>query len=52
MLNVIIDLWSVADEALKAWAKIQFARAFPLDVIEDAQKNAQMTMGRYRLVKP
>lgn len=39
-LNVI---WSAGDENLKGWAVIQFSRAFPDDIIEEAQKKHKET---------
>lgn len=38
IINFFVDLWSLGDENLKAWAKVQFARAFPPDVEEEVQK--------------
>lgn len=38
MVNFLTDLWLVGDEDLKAWAKVQFSRAFPPDVEEEVQK--------------
>lgn len=46
-LNRLIDtlylLWSTGDDRLKQWASYQFDRAFPQDVIEEAQKKQKNT---------
>ena len=46
MMKLLNDLWSVGDENLKAWAKVQFARAFPPDVEEEVQKKRAENHGR------
>lgn len=46
MIGFLVDLWSVGDEALKGWAKVQFSRAFPDDVKEDVQKKLAKNQGR------
>lgn len=38
MLYFFIDLWATGDEDLKAWAKVQFGRAFPQDIKDEVQK--------------
>jgi len=38
MIATIHDLWNAADEDMKGWIKVQLHRAFPEDVIEEAQK--------------
>lgn len=38
MLRELRDLWLTADEDMKGWIKVQFRRAFPEDVIAEAQK--------------
>lgn len=38
MLNALYSLWSSGDTDMKGWIKIQFGRAFPKDVIEEALK--------------
>lgn len=38
MIEILQILWESGDERLKAWASIQFDRAFPTDVVEEAQK--------------
>lgn len=38
MIKFLNDLWAVGDDDLKAWARVQFARAFPPDIEEDIQK--------------
>lgn len=46
MLYTLRLLWSLNDDRLKAWAMIQFDRAFPPDIIEEAQKRRQDTADR------
>ncbi|KJS73321.1 MAG: hypothetical protein JL56_11475 [Desulfotomaculum sp. BICA1-6] len=41
MIDTLYMLFSAGDEELKAWASYQFKRAFPPDVVEDAQKKQQ-----------
>jgi len=41
MISFLIKLWSVGDEKLKAWASIQFRRAFPEDIVDEVEKKAQ-----------
>jgi len=43
MIKVLHDIWSADDDKLKAWASIQFDRAFPADVVEEAQKKQKDT---------
>lgn len=43
LINILFDLWSVSDEDMKGWIKIQFRRAFPEEIIEEAQKKQQKT---------
>lgn len=38
MQDILVDIWTLGDEDLKTWARVQFSRAFPNDVIEDVQK--------------
>jgi len=38
MINTLYDLWATGDNHLKGWSIIQFNRAFPADVVEEAQK--------------
>lgn len=38
MIKFLYDLWAVGDDNFKAWARIQFARAFPPDMEEEIQK--------------
>lgn len=38
MIEILQILWESGDDRLKAWASIQFDRAFPTDVVEEAQK--------------
>ncbi|WP_027365937.1 helix-turn-helix domain-containing protein [Desulfotruncus alcoholivorax] len=41
MIDTLYILFSAGDEELKAWTSYQFKRAFPPDVVEDAQKKQQ-----------
>lgn len=38
MISFFIDLWSLGNEKLQAWAQVQFERAFPPDIQQDVQK--------------
>lgn len=38
IINFFTDLWTVADDETKIWAKVQFARAFPEDVRDEVEK--------------
>jgi len=38
MVDFLNDLWAVADQEEKIWAKIQFARAFPQDIKDEVEK--------------
>jgi transcriptional regulator with XRE-family HTH domain len=38
MINTLFILFATGDERLKNWASIQFDRAFPHDMVEEAQK--------------
>lgn len=38
LINTLYDLWATGDENIKGWATIQFDRAIPADVVEEAQK--------------
>lgn len=38
MVNTLYNLWATGDEKIKHWAEVQFDRAFPADVVEEAQK--------------
>ncbi|WP_243174783.1 hypothetical protein [Desulfofundulus sp. TPOSR] len=46
MLNDLYDLWSAADDDMKGWIKVQFRRAFPDDVIGEAQKKQKESLGQ------
>lgn len=41
MIDLLKFIWASGDEELKAWAKVQFRRAFP----EDIKKDLQMSSG-------
>lgn len=43
MYNILHLLWTSGDERFKNWVSVQFDRAFPHDVIEDAQKKQKDT---------
>lgn len=38
MLSFLVALWAVGDDDMKAWAKVQFARAFPPDIEDEVLK--------------
>lgn len=40
MIGFLIKLWSLGDEKFKAWASVQFDRAFPKDVVEEVEKKS------------
>lgn len=40
MIAFLIKLWSLEDEKLKAWASVQFDRAFPADIVEEVEKKS------------
>jgi transcriptional regulator with XRE-family HTH domain len=42
ILQFFISLWSMGDEKLKAWAEVQFDRAFPGDIKEMVQRKQPM----------
>jgi len=46
MQDFLTDIWSLGDDDLKAWAKVQFNRAFPSDVVDDVQKKHAETQGQ------
>jgi len=46
MVDVLYTIFSAGDERLKTWASVQFDRAFPADVVEDAQKKATEIHGQ------
>jgi len=46
MVNTLYDIWAAGDEDLKGWLKVQFRRAFPADVVEEAQKKQKETHGQ------
>ncbi|SHJ59160.1 hypothetical protein [Desulfofundulus thermosubterraneus] len=46
MLNDLYDLWSTADDDMKGWIKVQFRRAFPDDVVGEAQKKQKESLGQ------
>jgi hypothetical protein len=41
MVNILHILWSTGDVRLKNWASVQFERAIPEDMIEDALKKTK-----------
>lgn len=43
MINTLYDLCVAADDDMKGWLKVQFRRAFPADVVEEAQKKQKTT---------
>lgn len=43
MVDILYTIFTADDQRLEAWASIQFDRAFPADVVEDAQKKQQET---------
>ena len=43
MIDILYLIFTSDDERLKAWASVQFDRAFPEDVIEEAQKKRALT---------
>jgi transcriptional regulator with XRE-family HTH domain len=46
MIRFLNDLWAVADDNMKAWARVQFSRAFPPDVEDEVQKKHAEKQGR------
>lgn len=38
MLSFLVALWTVGDDDMKAWAKVQFGRAFPSDIEDEVLK--------------
>lgn len=38
MISFLIKLWQIPDEDMKAWARVQFARAFPSDIEKEIEK--------------
>ncbi len=45
MYNILHLLWSSGDERFKNWVSVQFDRAFPQDVIEEAKKKTNGVLG-------
>lgn len=43
LIDILYDLWTAGNTDMKGWIKVQFNRAFPEDVIEEAQKKQQET---------
>lgn len=41
LIDTLYDLWTSGNTDMKGWIKIQFNRAFPKDVIEEAQKKTK-----------
>jgi transcriptional regulator with XRE-family HTH domain len=46
MINTLCDLWASRNADMKGWIKVQFDRAFPKDIIEDAQKKQKESLGQ------
>lgn len=46
LISIICDLWITADDDMKGWIKVQLRRAFPDDVVEEAQKKRKETQGQ------
>jgi len=46
MINTLNSLWSTGDDKFKNWIEVQFNRAFPADVVEEAQKKQKETHGQ------
>ena len=46
MYNVLHVLWVSGDEKFKNWVSVQFDRAFPKDVIDEAQKKQKESFGQ------
>ncbi|MEA4926510.1 MAG: helix-turn-helix transcriptional regulator [Syntrophomonadaceae bacterium] len=46
MLKFLEDLWAVGDDNLRAWARVQFSRAFPPDVEEEVLKKCAEKQGQ------
>lgn len=46
LISIIRDLWITADDDMKGWIKVQLRRAFPDDVVEEAQKKRKETQGQ------
>jgi len=45
LIDTLYDLWTSGNSDMKGWIKVQFNRAFPEDVIEEAQKK-QKSLGQ------
>ena len=45
LIDILYDLWTSGNSDMKGWIKVQFNRAFPEDVIEEAQKK-QKSLGQ------
>lgn len=41
MIDILYAIFTTDDQRLEAWASFQFDRAFPADVVEEAQKKQQ-----------
>lgn len=46
MIDTIHTIFFADDQRLKTWAAVQFDRAFPADVVEEAQKKQKQTYGQ------
>lgn len=44
MISYLTNLWKVADEDMKVWARVQFKRAFPPDIIEESRPTRPQKM--------
>lgn len=41
MVDVLYTIFTADDQRLETWASVQFDRAFPADMVEEAQKKQQ-----------
>jgi len=46
MIRTLMLLWSSGDSRLKAWASVQFERAFPKDILEEVQNKLLKNQGK------
>lgn len=47
MIDILHDLWTTGDNKFRSWMEVQFNRAFPADVVEEAaQKKQKETYGQ------
>lgn len=46
LVNILYDLWAAGDNDMKGWLKVQFRRAFPDDIIKEAQKKQKATQSQ------